>query len=60
MSQNAMSRSLIQPEPFMEFMTRELKNRRPPANIMNRIKNKENQAIKIAIHERNDPCPCGS
>jgi uncharacterized protein YecA (UPF0149 family) len=24
------------------------------------IRNKENQAVKTAIPERNDPCPCGS
>jgi uncharacterized protein len=47
-------------EPYMEFMTKELKNKRPPANVMNWIKNKENQAVKPVMPERNDPCPCGS
>jgi uncharacterized protein len=47
-------------EPYMDFMARELKNKRPPANVMQWIRNKENQVIKKAIPERNDPCPCGS
>lgn len=47
-------------EPYMEFMAKELKNKRPPANVMRWIKNKENQVIKPVIPERNDPCPCGS
>jgi uncharacterized protein len=47
-------------EPYMEFMARELKSKRPPANVMNWIRNKENQAVRPVMPERNDPCPCGS
>lgn len=47
-------------EPYMEFMAKELKNKRPPANVMQWIRNKNNQVIKPVIPERNAPCPCGS
>jgi uncharacterized protein len=47
-------------EPYMEFMAKELKNKRPPANVMSWIRNKKNQATKPVMPERNDPCPCGS
>lgn len=47
-------------EPYMEFMAKELRNKRAPANVMNWIRNRENQAVKKAVPERNDPCPCGS
>jgi uncharacterized protein len=46
--------------PYMEFMARELKNKRAPANVMSWIRNRENQAVRPAMPERNDPCPCGS
>lgn len=47
-------------EPYMEFMAKELKAKRAPANVMQWIKNRENQVIKPAAPGRNDPCPCGS
>jgi uncharacterized protein len=47
-------------EPYMDHMAKELKNKRAPANVINWVRNKENQIIKTALPERNDPCPCGS
>jgi uncharacterized protein len=47
-------------EPYMEFMAKELKNKRPPSNVMQWIKNRENQAVKTKLPERNEPCLCGS
>lgn len=46
--------------PYMEFMAKELQNKRAPANVMTWIKNRESQVIKAAVPGRNDPCPCGS
>jgi len=47
-------------EPYMDYMSKELKNKRPPANVMKWIRNRENQAANCRMPERNDPCPCGS
>jgi uncharacterized protein len=47
-------------EPYMEYMAKELTNKRAPANVMSWIKNRENQAVRKQLPERNDPCPCGS
>jgi uncharacterized protein len=47
-------------EPYMDYMAKELKNKRPPANVMSWIRNRESQVIKPVMPERNDPCPCGS
>jgi uncharacterized protein len=47
-------------EPYMDYMAKELKNKRAPANVMQWIRNKDNQVIRPVIPERNDSCPCGS
>ena len=47
--------------PYMEFMAKELSNKRAPANVMTWVRNRENQVVKpLQLPERNDPCPCGS
>lgn len=46
--------------PYMDYMAGELKNKRPPANVMDWIRNRESQVIKPVLPGRNDPCPCGS
>ncbi|HDR88271.1 MAG TPA: anaerobic sulfatase-maturation protein [Bacteroidetes bacterium] len=47
-------------KPAMDYMARELVAKRPPANVMNWIRNRENQAVSQELPGRNDPCPCGS
>jgi uncharacterized protein YecA (UPF0149 family) len=44
----------------MKFMAEELDNKRPPANVMTWIRNRENQVVRSVVAGRNDPCPCGS
>ncbi len=45
----------------MRFMANELTQRRPPANVMRYMRQKD-AALEAAFAEatRNDPCPCGS
>lgn len=47
--------------PYMQFMTRELQQQRPPATIMTHLA-RENAAKRQAASKtpRNTPCPCGS
>jgi uncharacterized protein len=47
-------------EPYMEYMAKELRNMRPPSNVMQWHRNKENQAVRTTMPERNASCPCGS
>ena len=45
----------------MRFMAAELRNNRPPANVMGFMARKEAELQKLyAKAHRNDPCPCGS
>ncbi len=47
--------------PYMDYMTKQLKAKKPPANIMQWIKQKEQPvAASRPVVGRNDPCPCGS
>lgn len=47
-------------KPYMDFMAKELQNKRAPANVMQWIKNRESQHFAPGLPGRNDPCPCGS
>ncbi|NLT65006.1 MAG: anaerobic sulfatase-maturation protein [Acidobacteria bacterium] len=42
-------------KPYMDFMAAELREKRPPANVMLWLRQRE-----MAEAGRNDPCPCGS
>jgi uncharacterized protein len=44
---------------YMNFMSEELKNKRPPANVMSWIHEKEKHFPSLKIG-RNEPCLCGS
>lgn len=48
-------------KPYMDFMVKELKAKRAPANVMQWIQNRERakEPPKVSIG-RNEPCPCGS
>ena len=48
-------------KPYMDYMTKQLKAKKPPANIMQWIKQKEQPLTSTRpAAGRNDPCPCGS
>lgn len=49
-------------KPYMDYMVKELKAKRPPANVMQWIRNKEMTkaaSAKVSVG-RNEICPCGS
>ena len=45
--------------PYMRFMASELRQQKPPANVMMWAKEKDRGFHNLQIG-RNDPCPCGS
>lgn len=46
-------------DPYMKFMANELRNERPPANVM-RWAHEKDRGFPSLSPDRNDPCPCGS
>jgi uncharacterized protein len=42
-------------DPYMRYMASELRQQRPPANVMPWVRERDRQTAG-----RNDPCPCGS
>ncbi len=47
-------------DPCMRFMANELRHQRPPANVMNWIRQQDRTGPARKAPGRNDPCPCGS
>jgi uncharacterized protein len=47
-------------DPYMQFMARELREERAPANVMDWVRLREREESKAHRPGRNDPCPCGS
>jgi uncharacterized protein len=47
-------------DPCMRFMAAELREERPPSNVMEWVRLQDNQAAGKRRPGRNDPCPCGS
>jgi uncharacterized protein len=46
--------------PYMDYMAKQLKNKQPPARVMDWLKQKERETQPIVLPGRNEPCPCGS
>ncbi|MEW5842595.1 MAG: anaerobic sulfatase-maturation protein [Bacteroidota bacterium] len=46
-------------DPYMKFMADELKNKRPPANVMRWVQKNDKGLLQVKVG-RNEPCPCGS
>jgi uncharacterized protein len=47
-------------DPYMRFMAGELRQGRPPANVMQWVRSRETELAFKSSPGRNDPCPCGS
>ncbi|MCC7494200.1 MAG: anaerobic sulfatase maturase [Fimbriimonadaceae bacterium] len=47
-------------DPAMKFMAAELRNQRPPANVMAWLRARELPQAAVTTVGRNDACPCGS
>ncbi len=47
-------------DPYMQFMAGELRQGRPPANVMAWTRARDAEPAEIPPPGRNDPCPCGS
>jgi uncharacterized protein len=47
-------------DPYMRFMTAELRQGRPPANVMRWVRERDLAEARQNPPGRNDPCPCGS
>jgi uncharacterized protein len=47
-------------DPYMQFMASELRQGRPPANVMQMFQPHRQRAEPRSHLGRNDPCPCGS
>jgi len=47
-------------DPYMQFMASELRQGRPPANVMQMFQPRRQRAEPRSHLGRNDPCPCGS
>ncbi|RPJ81797.1 MAG: hypothetical protein EHM18_16465 [Acidobacteria bacterium] len=47
-------------DPYMKFMAEELRQERPPANVMRWVREQDLKAEGKTHPGRNDPCTCGS
>ncbi len=47
-------------DPYMKFMAEEFRQGRPPANVMQWVRERDASASARRQLGRNDPCPCGS
>lgn len=47
-------------DPAMKYMAAEIRNQRPPANVMQWMRSRRLPQEALTTIGRNDPCPCGS